>query len=90
MNEDDNEIENNAEHFYGPFLENDVNERNDDDYPKGVKTRKRKSEQVSFEPQNLKVNFTEDGEDDIQDIVQVGNIKKKKVNKKKKKGRKSK
>ena len=86
MNQDDNEIKNNVEHFYGPFLEN---ERNDDDHSKGVKTRKRKSEEGSFEPQNLKVNFTEDGEDDIQDIVQVENIKKKKVNKKKKKGRKS-
>ena len=106
LNQDDNEIENNANNFYGPFLENDVNERNDDNHS-NVKTRKRKSEEASFEPQKLKVNFRNDGEDkikdiaqignngedEIQDIVQIGNIKNKKVNKKKvnkKKGRKSK
>ena len=67
LNQDDNALENSDNNFYEPFLEtNDDRSKNN---VAGTLTRKRKQEELSSQPQRLKVNFTADNKkDDIRDI----------------------
>ena len=84
LNQDDNALENSDNNFYEPFLE--TNDDRSNNNVAGALTRKRKQEELSSQPQRLKVNFTADNDkDDIRDINMAPKGKKKKTKKKNKK-----